>query len=49
MGPMAMLAGVKPGKIFVDMSTVNPAYSREIAGKVREKGGDMVTRRFPGA
>src|SRR5712664_1711025 len=36
------LAGVTPGKIFVDMSTVSPAYSREIAGKVREKGGDMV-------
>src|SRR5467141_2168034 len=41
-GPDGMLAGVKPGKILVDMSTVSPAYSREIAGKVREKGGDMV-------
>jgi 3-hydroxyisobutyrate dehydrogenase-like beta-hydroxyacid dehydrogenase len=41
-GPEGMLAGVTPGKIFVDMSTVSPAYSREIAGKVREKGGDMV-------
>src|SRR3979409_2044973 len=41
-GPDGMLAGVKPGKILVDMSTVSPANSREIAGKVREKGGDMV-------
>src|SRR5206468_12541673 len=41
-GADGMLAGVTPGKIFVDMSTVSPAYSREIAGKVREKGGDMV-------
>jgi 3-hydroxyisobutyrate dehydrogenase len=41
-GPDGMLAGVKPGKIFVDMSTVAPAVSREIAAKVREKGGDMV-------
>src|SRR5258708_3115712 len=41
-GPEGMLAGVTPGKIFVDMSTVSPAYSREIAGRVREKGGDMV-------
>ena len=41
-GPDGMLAGVKPGKIFVDMSTVSPAFSREIAAKVREKGGDMV-------
>jgi 3-hydroxyisobutyrate dehydrogenase-like beta-hydroxyacid dehydrogenase len=41
-GADGMLAGVTPSKIFVDMSTVSPAFSREIAGKVREKGGDMV-------
>jgi 3-hydroxyisobutyrate dehydrogenase-like beta-hydroxyacid dehydrogenase len=41
-GPDGMLAGVAPGKILVDMSTVSPAYSREVAAKVREKGGDMV-------
>ncbi len=41
-GPDGMLAAVTPGKIFVDMSTVSPAFSREIAGNVREKGGDMV-------
>src|SRR6266704_4441935 len=41
-GPDGMLARAAPGKIFVDMSTVSPAYSRVIAGKVREKGGDMV-------
>ena len=41
-GPEGMLAGGKPGKIFVDMSTVGPAFSREIAEKVREAGGDMV-------
>ncbi|HET8922642.1 MAG TPA: NAD(P)-dependent oxidoreductase [Candidatus Acidoferrum sp.] len=40
--PDGMLAGLTPGKIFVDMSTVSPSYSREIAAKVREKGGDMV-------
>src|ERR1700757_5475727 len=31
-----------PEKLFVDISTVSPAFSREIAGKIREKGGDMV-------
>src|SRR5271169_6500495 len=41
-GPDGMLDAAAPGKIFVDMSTVSPAYSREVAGKVREKGGDMV-------
>src|SRR5947207_12854647 len=41
-GTDGMLAGVTPGKIFVDMSTLSPAFSREVAAKVREKGGDMV-------
>jgi 3-hydroxyisobutyrate dehydrogenase-like beta-hydroxyacid dehydrogenase len=41
-GPDGMLAAVTPGKMFVDISTVSPACSREIANKIREKGGDMV-------
>jgi 3-hydroxyisobutyrate dehydrogenase-like beta-hydroxyacid dehydrogenase len=41
-GPDGFLAGMTKGKILVDMSTVSPAYSREIASKVREKGGDML-------
>ena len=41
-GPDGMIAGATPGKLFVDISTVSPAYSREIAGKIREKGCDLV-------
>src|SRR5256885_6643121 len=41
-GADGMLAGVTPGEILVDMSTVSPAYSRDMAAKVREKGGDKV-------
>jgi len=41
-GPDGMIAAAKPGKLFVDISTVSPAFSREIAGKIREKGGDML-------
>jgi len=41
-GPDGMLAGLTKGKILVDISTVSPAFSREMAGKVREKGADMV-------
>jgi len=41
-GPEGMLAGMKPGKILVDMSTVSPAFSREMAEEVRERGGDLV-------
>ncbi len=40
--PDGMLAGLTAGKILVDMSTVSPAFSREIAAKVREAGADMV-------
>jgi 3-hydroxyisobutyrate dehydrogenase-like beta-hydroxyacid dehydrogenase len=41
-GPDGMIAAVTPGKLFVDVSTVSPAFSREIVSKIREKGGDMV-------
>jgi 3-hydroxyisobutyrate dehydrogenase-like beta-hydroxyacid dehydrogenase len=41
-GPDGILAGLGAGKILVDMSTVSPAYSREIAAKVRERKSDMV-------
>jgi 3-hydroxyisobutyrate dehydrogenase len=41
-GLEGMLAAVTPGKLFVDISTVSPAFSREITNKIREKGGDMV-------
>jgi 3-hydroxyisobutyrate dehydrogenase-like beta-hydroxyacid dehydrogenase len=41
-GPNGILAGLGPGKVWVDMSTVSPAVSRELAAKVRERGADMV-------
>jgi 3-hydroxyisobutyrate dehydrogenase-like beta-hydroxyacid dehydrogenase len=41
-GADGVLAGLTPGKTVVDISTVSPAFSREIAKKVREKGCDMV-------
>jgi 3-hydroxyisobutyrate dehydrogenase len=41
-GPNGLLAGLGKGKILVDMSTVSPALSRELAAKTREKGADMV-------
>jgi 3-hydroxyisobutyrate dehydrogenase len=41
-GPDGILAGLTSGKVLMDMSTVSPAYSREVAGKVRAKGADMV-------
>ena len=41
-GPEGVLAGLGPGKILIDMSTVSPAASRALAEKVRAKGADMV-------
>ena len=41
-GPDGILAGLTPGKIYADISTVSPAFSREVAAKVRAKGCDMV-------
>jgi 3-hydroxyisobutyrate dehydrogenase-like beta-hydroxyacid dehydrogenase len=41
-GPNGLLAGLAPGKMLIDMSTVSPAASRALAGKVREKEADMI-------
>jgi 3-hydroxyisobutyrate dehydrogenase len=41
-GPDGLLAGMSAGKFLIDMSTVSPDASRELAAKVREKGADMI-------
>ena len=41
-GPDGILAGLKPGKIYVDMSTMSPSYSKELARQVAEKGAAML-------
>ena len=41
-GPDGILAGLGPGKVLIDMSTVSPAASKALAEKVRAKGADMV-------
>jgi 3-hydroxyisobutyrate dehydrogenase-like beta-hydroxyacid dehydrogenase len=41
-GPDGLLAGLGPGKFYIDMSTVSPAVSRALAAQVRERGADMV-------
>jgi 3-hydroxyisobutyrate dehydrogenase-like beta-hydroxyacid dehydrogenase len=41
-GPDGILAGLGAGKIYVEMSTVSPAVSRELAAQVAEKGAQMV-------
>ncbi len=41
-GPQGILAGLGPGKIYVDMSTVSPAASKALAGRVAERGARML-------
>lgn len=41
-GPDGLLSGLSADKIHVDMSTVSPAYSRELAQHVTEKGAAML-------
>jgi 3-hydroxyisobutyrate dehydrogenase-like beta-hydroxyacid dehydrogenase len=41
-GPDGILAGLSAGKYFVDISTVSPEVSRELAEQVRSRGADMV-------
>ncbi|HSB77978.1 MAG TPA: NAD(P)-dependent oxidoreductase [Candidatus Methylomirabilis sp.] len=41
-GPDGLLAGLGPGKIFVDMSTVGPSASRELASQVAARGARML-------
>jgi 3-hydroxyisobutyrate dehydrogenase-like beta-hydroxyacid dehydrogenase len=41
-GPDGILAGLGPGQIYVDMSTVSPAKSRAIAQQVATRGARML-------
>jgi len=41
-GPDGVLAGLSPGKIYADMSTVSPDVVRELAKLVAEKGAHML-------
>ena len=41
-GPDGILAGLAPGKLYVDMSTVSPQTSRDLADRVRALGAEML-------
>jgi len=41
-GDDGILAGLGPGKIYVEMSTVSPAAIRDLAQRVESKGADML-------
>ena len=41
-GPDGVVAGLGPGKMYVDMSTASPKTSQELAGLVAERGAAML-------
>ena len=41
-GPDGIIAGLAPGKVYVDMSTASPANTRELAAKVAATGAQML-------
>lgn len=41
-GEQGILAGLGPGKIYIDMSTVNPTASRQLAERVQATGAQML-------
>jgi 3-hydroxyisobutyrate dehydrogenase-like beta-hydroxyacid dehydrogenase len=41
-GPDGILAGLRPGALYIDMSTVSPCASRELAERVRSAGATMI-------
>jgi len=42
LGPDGILAGLQEGKVYVDMSTVSPRASRELAARVDSLGAQML-------
>ncbi|GAB6944971.1 NAD(P)-dependent oxidoreductase [Vulcanisaeta sp. JCM 14467] len=41
-GGDSVLSGLRPGSLVIDMSTISPSVSIELASMVRSRGGDMV-------
>ncbi|MDR7555260.1 MAG: NAD(P)-dependent oxidoreductase [Armatimonadota bacterium] len=41
-GPDGILAGLRPGTVYIDMSTVSPAESRALAAEVAARGAHML-------
>lgn len=41
-GQQGLLAGLGPGKVYIDMSTISPSASRQLAGRVLATGAQML-------
>ncbi len=41
-GPDGILAGIRAGSVYIDMSTIDPETTRRIGAQVRAKGAEMI-------
>jgi 3-hydroxyisobutyrate dehydrogenase-like beta-hydroxyacid dehydrogenase len=48
-GPDGILEGLAAGKVYVDMSTVGPQFSRELAERVSSRGASMLAAPVSGS
>jgi len=48
-GPDGILAGLRPGRVYVDMSTVSPVNSRSMAERVAARGAHMLDAPISGS
>jgi 3-hydroxyisobutyrate dehydrogenase-like beta-hydroxyacid dehydrogenase len=49
LGPEGVLAGLKPGSIYADMSTISPDVSREVAAEFAKAGRHMLDSPISGS
>ncbi len=42
LGPDGIIQGARPGTLVIDMSTIDPTATRAVAGRLRERGVDML-------
>jgi 3-hydroxyisobutyrate dehydrogenase-like beta-hydroxyacid dehydrogenase len=48
-GPDGILGGLRPGSVYIDMSTVSPRSSRSLAGRVTSVGAAMLSAPVSGS
>jgi 3-hydroxyisobutyrate dehydrogenase-like beta-hydroxyacid dehydrogenase len=42
LGPDGIVAGIKPGAVYIDMSTIDPATTRKVGAAIATKGAAMI-------
>ena len=42
LGPDGIVAGIKPGAIYIDMSTIDPGTTRKVGAAIANKGAAMI-------